>query len=85
MREPRLRRMRPFTSMLWMSVQPAEGTSCPARGCGVAGDGFAVYATRRAEPRITGDAVEAVRMFLAELDRHGGEAPDGTSAGSETS
>ncbi|MFC9435729.1 DUF6193 family natural product biosynthesis protein [Nocardia sp. NPDC057030] len=73
MREPRLRRMYPFTSMWWMSFRPtADEYRVPGPWVRSAGDGrFTVVADRRVEPDITYDAAEAVRVCLAEMDRLG--------------
>lgn len=71
MREPRLRRMYPFTSMFWMSFRPtADEYRVPGPWVRSAGDGrFTVVEDRRVKPDITYDAAEAVRVCLAEMNR----------------
>lgn len=77
MREPRLRRMYPFTSMFWMSFRPtADEYWVPGPWVRSAGDGrFTVVPEERweepGEPGVTYDAAEAVRVCLAEMDRLG--------------
>ncbi|UOX85862.1 DUF6193 family natural product biosynthesis protein [Amycolatopsis sp. FBCC-B4732] len=73
MREPRLRRMHPFTSLFRMSFRPtADEYRVPGPWVRSVGDGrFTVVANRREEPDIAYGAVEAVRVCLAEVDRLG--------------
>ncbi|MFF1608088.1 DUF6193 family natural product biosynthesis protein [Amycolatopsis sp. NPDC058278] len=78
MREPRLRRMYPFTSMYWMSFRPtADEYRVPGPWVRSARDGrFTVVAKdRREEPDVTYDAAEAVRVCVAEMDRLGVPSP----------
>jgi hypothetical protein len=77
MREPRLRRMFPFMSTFWMSFRPtADEYRVPGPWVRPAGDGrFTVVEDRRVKPDITYDAVEAVGVCLAEMDRLGVPSP----------
>jgi hypothetical protein len=74
MREPRLRRMYPFTSVTWMSFRPTAD-EYRVRGPWVRsarnGRFIVVPEDRRVEPGVTYDAAEAVQVCLAELDRFG--------------
>ncbi|WP_410620803.1 DUF6193 family natural product biosynthesis protein [Amycolatopsis sp. cmx-8-4] len=78
MREPRLRRMFPFTSMYWMSFRPtADEYRVPGPWVRSAGDRrFIVVEDRRVDPGITHDATEAVRMCLTVMDRLGVPSPE---------
>jgi hypothetical protein len=78
MRERRLRRMYPFTSMFWMSFRPtADEYWVPGPWVRSAGDGrITVVGNRRVEPDIAYDAAEAVRVCLAEMDRLGVPSPE---------
>ncbi len=78
MREPRLRRMFPFTSMYWMSFRPtADEYRVPGPWVRSVGDGrFTVGEDRGAKPAITYDAAEAVRVCLAEMKRLGVPSPE---------
>lgn len=78
MREPRLRRMYPFTSLYWMSFRPtADEYRVPGPWVRSAGDGrFTVVEHRRVEPDITYDAAEAVQVCVAEMDRLGVPSPE---------
>lgn len=78
MREPRLRRMFPFTSLWWMSFRPtADEYRVPGPWVRSAGGGrFTVVVDRRGEPEVTHDPAEAVRICLAEMDRLGVPSPE---------
>ncbi|MFC0434784.1 DUF6193 family natural product biosynthesis protein [Kutzneria buriramensis] len=78
MREPRLRRMCPFTSMWWMSFRPtADEYLVPGPWVRSAHNGrYTVVVNRREEPTIDHDAETAVRLVLAEMDRIGVPGPD---------
>ena len=82
MREPRLRRMYPFTSLFWMSFRPtADEYRVPGPWVRPAADGrFTVVGDRRVEPDITYDAAEAVRVCVAEMDRLGVPSPEELSS-----
>jgi hypothetical protein len=78
MREPRLRRMYPFTSLYWMSFRPtADEYRVPGPWVRSVGDGqFTVTEKRRLEPGITYDAAEAARVCVAEMNRLGVPSPE---------
>ncbi|MET9626779.1 DUF6193 family natural product biosynthesis protein [Lentzea sp. NPDC006480] len=78
MREPRLRRMFPFTSMYWMSFRPtADEYRVPGPWVRSVGDGrFTVTENRRVEADVTYDAAEAVRVCMTEMDRLGIPSPE---------
>lgn len=78
MREPRLRRMYPFRSMYWISFRPtADEYRVPGPWVRSAGDGrFTVVEDRLAEPDVTYNAADAVRVCLAEMDRLGVPSPE---------
>jgi hypothetical protein len=78
MQEPRLRRMYPFRSMYWMSFRPtAVEYRVPGPWVRSAGDGrFTVVEDQRAEPGITYEAAEAVRVCVAEMNRLGVPPPE---------
>ncbi|MDT7783314.1 MAG: hypothetical protein QOF58_1733 [Pseudonocardiales bacterium] len=86
MREQRLRRMFPFTSIYWMSFRPtADEYRVPGPWVRAAGDGrFTVEVDRRVKPSITYDAAEAVRVCVAEMDRLGVPSPGDPRADDQT-
>ncbi|WIX98148.1 DUF6193 family natural product biosynthesis protein [Amycolatopsis mongoliensis] len=87
MREPRLRRMYPFTSMFWMSFRPtADEYRVPGPWVRSAGDGrVTVVGDRRVDPDVIYVAAEAVRVCLAEMDRLGVPSPEEFRAGKRPS
>ncbi len=78
MREARLRRMFPFRSMYWMSFRPTVNEYwVPGPWVRAVGNGrFTVVEDRRVEPAVTYDAVEAVQVCVAEIDRLGVPSPE---------
>jgi hypothetical protein len=77
MREPRLRRMCPFTSMWWMSFRPtADEYLVPGPWVRSAHNGRYGVGDRWEEPTADHDAETAVRLVLAELDRLAVPGPD---------
>ncbi|MFB9685964.1 DUF6193 family natural product biosynthesis protein [Amycolatopsis plumensis] len=81
MREPRLRRMYPVTSVMMMSFQPAaDERRVPGLWVRAAGGGrVTVFTKGRWEEPDTYDAAEAVRACLAEIDRLGEWTRSGSS------
>jgi len=83
MREPRLRRMYPFTSMAWMSFRPtADEYEVPGPWVRSAGDGRFVVEPedRDSESGTAYDAAGAVRMCLVEMERLGVPSPEQLSS-----